>query len=134
MHGVNTNTQPDDDVVPISPNALCALKVERRVPVVNQAALAVKVATTRIGQLKGLLQERDATIAQLRQDVVSAMADAEKSRERADKLEARFTQVITWNPFRPYALLSTWFRWGRGLRLHRAALDRHKTQQDTEAL
>lgn len=69
------------------------LKVERRVPVIKKAAVAVKVATTRIGHLKERLQERDATIAQLRQDVASAMADAEKARERADKLEARFTQV-----------------------------------------
>ena len=69
--------------------------MESRVPVIKKAALAVNVATTKIGQLKERLQERDAIIAQLRQDVASAMVDAEKDRERADKLEARFTQVLT---------------------------------------
>lgn len=82
-------------------------KVEKRVPVIKKASLAVKVATTRIGQLKGQLQERDATIAQLRQDVASSMAEAEKARKRADKLEARFTQVRAQNSLIRCPLLST---------------------------
>ena len=67
--------------------------MEERLPVIKKAALAANVASSRIGQLKQQLRERDATIEQLRRDVASAMADAEKARERADKLEARFTQV-----------------------------------------
>lgn len=114
-------------------------KVERRVPVIKKAAVAVKVATTRISQLKERLQERDATIAQLRQEVASAMADAEKSRERADKLEARFTQVCISHGTPSDAVLCCQLEFGAGMgyiRFHRAALQQTvtKLQQDTRGL
>lgn len=55
--------------------------------------MAVTSASAKIGELSEALRARDAAIERLHLDLVAATVDAGSSRDRADKLEARFMQV-----------------------------------------
>lgn len=60
---------------------------------VTKANEAVKVATKKIEQQKRELFERGLRIEQLTRDLATAGVEVEQTRDRANKLEERFTQV-----------------------------------------
>ncbi|CAM9385522.1 unnamed protein product, partial [Ectocarpus sp. 12 AP-2014] len=69
-------------------------KVEEGVRVVTQANEAVKVATKKIEMQKRELFERGLRIEQLTRDLATAGVEVEQTRDRANKLEERFTQAV----------------------------------------
>ncbi|CAM9330763.1 unnamed protein product, partial [Ectocarpus sp. 4 AP-2014] len=69
-------------------------KVEEGVWVVTQASEAVKVATKKIELQKRELFERGLRIEQLTRDLATAGVEVEQTRDRANKLEERFTQAV----------------------------------------
>ncbi|CAB1117154.1 unnamed protein product [Ectocarpus sp. CCAP 1310/34] len=71
------------------------LEVEEGVRVVTQANEAVKVATKKIELQKRELFERGLRIEQLTRDLATAGVEVEQTRDRANKLEERFTQWET---------------------------------------
>lgn len=68
-------------------------KVEERIPVVDKAVGAVNAATVKIKQLRLQLDDNRAMIDHYRLKLGATAAEIESTRERSDKLEARFTQV-----------------------------------------
>lgn len=68
-------------------------KVEERIPVVDKAVRVVNAATVKVKQLQLELDNSRAMTDHYRLELGSTAAEIESTRERADKLEARFTQV-----------------------------------------
>lgn len=67
--------------------------MEERVPVVQKATEAVEVVTEKIRQLKLELFERGVKIENLSRQLAAAEVEVHQTRDRATKLEERFTQV-----------------------------------------
>lgn len=75
-------------------NHTCApFQVEERVPVVKRANEAVEAAAEKIRQLKLELFERGVKIEFLNRQLATAEVEVDQTRDRATKLEERFTQV-----------------------------------------
>lgn len=85
----------EDDVTRLLrlPFAARFSKVTERLPVVKRATEAVNFAEGKMRRLKLDLFERDARIQELNQELAAAGLEVERTRDRADKLEERFTQV-----------------------------------------
>lgn len=74
--------------------AACDLfQVEERIPVVLRANEAVGAATEKVRQLKLEVFERGVKIDQLNRQLAAAEVEVEQTRDRANNLEERFTQV-----------------------------------------
>lgn len=78
---------------PVSISCVRILKVEEGVRVVTKANEAVKAATKKIEQQKQELFERGLRIEKLTRELATAGVEVEQTRDRANKLEERFTQV-----------------------------------------
>lgn len=70
-------------------------QLEGYLPLVERALSAVQNASKKIKAMNDEIQSRGTTIERLQERLVTVSEEAERSRERADKLEARFEQVPT---------------------------------------
>lgn len=68
-------------------------QVGEGIPVVKRANQAVEASAEKIRQLKLELFERGAKIEHLNRQLAAAEVEVDQTRDRANKLEERFTQV-----------------------------------------
>lgn len=79
-------------------------QLEDYLPLVERALSAVQNASKKIKTMNDEIQSRGTAIEHLQERLATVSEEAERSRERADKLEARFEQVPTDGfiaPFKP---------------------------------
>lgn len=68
-------------------------QVEERIPMVKRANEAVEAAAEKVRQLKLELFERGVKTEQLNRQLAATEVEVDQTRDRANKLEERFTQV-----------------------------------------
>lgn len=74
-------------------NVVGVHQVEKRTPALKLSVTVVKAAAIQVNTLNNKLHDQNVTIARLSEEFRLAAADVQTTRERADRLEARFAQV-----------------------------------------